>query len=114
VTGDADGSGEADRAETDDDEAGVDAEGAAPLEEDGGVQESETAARPAETRDAIERMHRGPGRKERNIRQSRTHVREDQTRSRFLSLNTAPTKTPNRKFEDDVSTRWAMRTAYGM
>jgi hypothetical protein len=69
-------------AETDEAAAGVEAAGAGPLEEEGGVQESETAARPAEASDTIERMHQGLGRKGRSIRESRTHAREDQPSAR--------------------------------
>src|SRR5258707_11623196 len=94
--------------------AGVDADGKGPLEEEGGVQESETKARPAETRDAIERMHGGLVRKGRNIRESRTHAREDQPVTRPVFVNSHPTHTPNTKFEDAASTRWTMRTSYGM
>jgi len=91
--------------DTDEAAAGVDADGEGALEEEGGVQESETKARPAETRDKIERMHRGLGRKGRNIRESRTHAREDQPVTRSVFVNSHPTNTPNRKFEDAVSTR---------
>ena len=47
--------------ETEEDAAGVETDGADPLDEDGGVQEREARARPAETKETIDRMHRGLG-----------------------------------------------------
>ena len=91
---------------TEEDAAGVETDGADPLDEDGGVQEREATARPAETKETIERKHRGLGPRGRSIRQSRTHAREDQPVTCSLSVNSHPTNTPNRKFEEAVSTRW--------
>src|SRR6185436_9872380 len=110
--GDAEGTGEADLIESEEDMAGVETDGADPEDEDGGVQDRDATARPAERKDAIERMHRGLGPKARSIRESRTHAREDQPISRSPRPNSPAMKTPNRKFDDPVSTRWAMRTAY--
>jgi len=66
--GEAEGRGEADLPDTEEDAAGVDTDGSEPLDgdpldEDGGVQEREVRARPVATKDRIERMHRGLGRK---------------------------------------------------
>jgi hypothetical protein len=80
--GDAEGRGEADLIESEEDVAAVEADGADPVDEDGGVQEREETARPADMKDAIERMHRGLGPKAGSIRESRTHAREDQPISR--------------------------------